>query len=85
MQMIVQEFMVSDLTSLYIILYILISPTCVCTVQSSTLMFHNRSKSDEGKYTCRSVNNHSIKDEMLIQVDGMYVCSGLMHELIETW
>ncbi|XP_065900378.1 neural cell adhesion molecule 1-A-like [Dysidea avara] len=38
-------------------------------VQHTSLIFHNRSKMDEGMYTCRSMSNHSIKDEVMIKVN----------------
>ena len=37
----------------------------------TNLRFYNRSKSDEGQYTCRSVLNHSINATVMIIVDGM--------------
>ena len=41
------------------------------TALDTKLIFYNRSKSDEGKYTCRSVLNHSINATVMIKVDGM--------------
>ena len=52
---------------------------CICYVvehkaQKADLKFHNCFKKlDEGNYTCRSVDNHSMKDTIMIQGNDTFL------------